>query len=145
MRGSPELCYFPFDLLVLTFWVHADAATDLTAAGVRGLLNSFAAVDATRAEVCSFAVFFVDMIFSFYSSRKVKRQEAGSADSRRNGSGKQLHLTGVRAPVLAYRLPPSETEPGVCVHKDASPLTVGHSQLLMKIEGVLFCLHTANW
>jgi hypothetical protein len=68
VRGSPELCYFPFGLLVLTFWVNADAATDLTAAGVRGLLNSFAAVDATRAEVCSFAGFFVDMIFSFYSS-----------------------------------------------------------------------------
>jgi len=81
--GSPELCYFPFGLLVLTFWVNADAATDLTAAGVRGLLNSFAAVDATRAEVCSFAGFFVDMIFSFYSSRKVERRESGPTDSRR--------------------------------------------------------------
>jgi hypothetical protein len=92
-----------FDLLLaLTFWVSADAATDLTAAGVRGLLNNFAAVEATRAEVCSFADFLEDMFFSFYSSRKVKRREAGSADSRRNGSGKQLHLTGVRAPVLAY-------------------------------------------
>lgn len=82
LRGSPELCYFPFGLLVLTFWVNADAATDLTAAGVRELLNSLAAVDATRAEVCSFAGFFVDMIFSFYSSRKVERRETGRADSR---------------------------------------------------------------
>ena len=62
-RGSVELCYLPLDLLALTFWVNADAATDLTAAGVRGSLNSFAAVDATRAEVCSCAGFFVAMIF----------------------------------------------------------------------------------
>jgi antitoxin HicB len=41
----------PLDLLALTFWVNADAATDLTAAGVRGLLNSFAAVDANGVAV----------------------------------------------------------------------------------------------
>ena len=35
------------------------AATDLTAADVRGLLNSFDAVDATRADVCSFVGFLV--------------------------------------------------------------------------------------
>lgn len=62
-KGKAEALYLPFDLLALDFWVRADAATDLTAAGVRGLLNSFAAVDATRAEVCSFAGFLEDMFF----------------------------------------------------------------------------------
>jgi hypothetical protein len=63
----------------------------------------------------------------------------------RHGSGKQLHLTGVRAPVLAHSLPASETEPGVCAHENASPSVVGHGQLLMKVEGVWACQHTANW
>jgi len=132
--GSPELCYFPFGLLVLTFWVNADAATDLTAAGVRGLLNSFAAVDATRAEVCSFAGFFVDMIFSFYSSRKVERRESGPTDSRRGWIRQK-----------AASDPDVSASAAVCAHEDASPTVVGHGQLLMKIEGVWACQHTANW
>ena len=41
----------------------ADAATDLTAADVRGLLNSFDAVEATRADVCSFVGFFVAIFY----------------------------------------------------------------------------------
>ena len=61
--GVTEVLYLPFDLLALTFWVNADAATDFTAAGVRGLLSSFAAVEATRAEVCSFAGFLEDINF----------------------------------------------------------------------------------
>lgn len=73
--------------------------------------------------------------FTFFSSRKVENGDQGLPISVRERSDKQLHLSWMRAPVLAYRLPPSETEPGVCVHKDASPLTVGHGQLLMKIEG----------
>ncbi len=60
--------YLPFDLLALAFWVSADAATDLTDAGVRGLLNNLAAVEATRAEVCSFVGFLEDMRFSGSSS-----------------------------------------------------------------------------
>ena len=56
--------YLPFDLLTPAFWVSADADTDLTGAGVRGLLNNLAAVEATRAEVCSFDGFLVDMRFS---------------------------------------------------------------------------------
>lgn len=58
-RGRND--HLPFDLLGLAFWVSVDAATDLTAAGVRGLLSNFAAVEATRAEVFSFAGFLVDM------------------------------------------------------------------------------------
>jgi hypothetical protein len=133
-----------FALVVPTFCVSADAATDFTAAGVRGLLNSLAAVDATRAEVCSFTVFLA-VIYYLFQFAESKNGDPGLPISVRERSDKQLHLSWMRAPVLAYRLPPSETEPGVCVHKDASPLTVGHSQLLMKIEGVLICLHTANW
>ena len=55
--------YLPFDLLALSFGVSADAATDLTAADVRWLLSSLAAVDATRAEVCSFVGFFVAIYY----------------------------------------------------------------------------------
>ena len=51
------------DLPALTFCVSADAATDLTAADVRGLLNSFDAVDATRADVCSLESFFVAIFY----------------------------------------------------------------------------------
>lgn len=137
--------YLPFDLLRLAFWVSADAATDLTGAGVRGLLNNLAAVEATRAEVCSFVGFLVDMGFSL--SVRGKRED-GSQDlliPARGGSGKQLHLIRMRAPVLAHSLPASEPEPGVCAHEDALPSVVGHGQLLMKVEGVLACQHTANW
>jgi hypothetical protein len=73
----------PFALLGLAFWVSADAATDLTDAGVRGLLNSLAAVDATRAEVCSFVGFLEDMGFSLSVRGKWERRESGPADSRR--------------------------------------------------------------
>lgn len=47
--------------LVFVFgrWVSAEAATDFTAAGVSGLLKSFDAFDATRAEVCSLEGFLV--------------------------------------------------------------------------------------
>ena len=58
-RALPGDGYLLFALVVPAFCVNADAATDFTAAGVRGLLNSLAAVDATRAEVCSFTVFLV--------------------------------------------------------------------------------------
>ena len=34
-------------------WLSAEAATDFTAAGVLGLLKSFDAFEATRADVCS--------------------------------------------------------------------------------------------
>lgn len=73
VRGGnvTEAPYLPFALLALPFWVNADAATDLTAAGVRGLLNSFAAVEATRAEVCSLAVFLEDMCFPITVRGKV--------------------------------------------------------------------------
>ena len=47
---------------LLPRWVRADAATDFTAADDFGLLNSFAALDATRAEVCSLLGFFVAMV-----------------------------------------------------------------------------------
>lgn len=66
-----EVRYLPLALLVLPFWVNAEAATDFTAAGVRGLLNSLAAVDATRAEVCSLAVFLEDMCFPLTVRGKV--------------------------------------------------------------------------
>ena len=91
-NGSTELCYLPLDLLALTFWVNADAATDLTAAGVRGLLNSFAAVDATRAEVCSFVGFFVDMIFPLTVRGKWKDGKQVLLIPVGDGSGKKLHL-----------------------------------------------------
>ena len=74
--------YLPFDLLGLTFWVRADAATDLTAAGVRGLLNNLAAVEATRAEVCSLVGFLEDIAFSLSVRGKIERRELGPADSR---------------------------------------------------------------
>jgi hypothetical protein len=74
--------YLPFDLLGLAFWVSADAATDLTDAGVRGLLNNLAAVDATRAEVCSFVGFLEDMGFSLSVRGWRERRESGPADSR---------------------------------------------------------------
>ncbi len=74
--------YLPFDLRGLTFWVSADAATDLTDAGVRGLLNNLAAVEATRAEVCSFVGFLEDIGFSLSVRGKRERRESGPADSR---------------------------------------------------------------
>ena len=58
-RGTNN--HLPLVLLGPAFWVSAEAATDFTAAGVRGLLNSLAAVEATRAEVCSFVGFFEGM------------------------------------------------------------------------------------
>ena len=129
--------YLPFALLELAFWVSADAATDLTDAGVRGLLNSLAAVDATRAEVCSFVGFLEDIGFSL--SVRGKRGDGSQVllGPVRDGSGKQLHLTRMRSPVLAHSLPASEPEPGVCAHEDALPSVVGHGQLLMKVEGGL--------
>ena len=51
--------YLPLGLLEPTFWVSAEAATDFTAAGVRGLLSSLEAVVATRAEVVSLVDCFV--------------------------------------------------------------------------------------
>jgi hypothetical protein len=42
-----------FHFFLLGACVKAEAATDLTAAGVLGLLSSFDAVDATDLEVCS--------------------------------------------------------------------------------------------
>lgn len=74
--------YLPFDLLGLAFWVSADAATDLTDADVRGLLNNLAAFDATRAEVCSFVGFLEDMRFSLSVRGKRERRESGPTDSR---------------------------------------------------------------
>ena len=74
--------YLPFDLLALACWVNADAATDLTDAGVRGLLNNLAAVEATRAEVCSFVGFLEDMRFSLSVRGKRERRESGPTDSR---------------------------------------------------------------
>jgi hypothetical protein len=44
---------------VLGRWVSAEAATDFTAAGVFGLLKSFDAFEATRADVCSLEGFLV--------------------------------------------------------------------------------------
>ena len=61
--------YLPFDLLALAFWVKADAATDLTAADVRGLLSNLVAVDATPADVFSFVGVLEGMVFPI-SSRK---------------------------------------------------------------------------
>jgi len=74
--------YLPFDLLELAFWVSADAATDLTDAGVRGLLNNLAAVEATRAEVCSFVGFLEDIGFSLSVRGKRERRESAPAESR---------------------------------------------------------------
>ncbi len=74
--------YLPFDLLELAFWVSADAATDLTDAGVRGLLNNLAAVEATRAEVCSFLGFLEDIGFSLSVRGKRERRLSGPTDSR---------------------------------------------------------------
>jgi hypothetical protein len=88
-----EVLYLPFDLLALAFWVSADAATDLTAAGVRGLLNSLAAVDATRAEVCSFVGFLEDMDFPYQFAERGKDGSQVLLSPVRDGSGKQLHLT----------------------------------------------------
>jgi len=137
--------YLPFDLLALAFWVKADAATDLTAADVRGLLSNLAAVEATRADVCSFVGFLEDMVFPYQFAERGKDGSQVLLIPVRDGSGKQLHLTRMRAPVLAHSLPASEPEPGVCAHEDALPSVVGHSQLLMKVEGVWACQHTANW
>jgi hypothetical protein len=88
-----EVLYLPFDLLARTFWVRADAATDLTAAGVRGLLKSFAAVDATRAEVCSFAGFLEDMLFPLTVHGRMKDGNQVLLIPVVDGSGKKLQLT----------------------------------------------------
>jgi len=143
LGGSND--YLPFALLALAFWVNADAATDLTDAGVRGLLNNLAAVEATRAEVCSFVGFLEDMRFSLSVHERGKDGTQVILIPVWDGSDKQLHLTRMRAPVVAYSLPASEPEPGVCAHEHALPSVVGHSQLLMKVEGVWACQHTANW
>ena len=66
------MLYLRFALLAATFCVNAEAATDFTAGGVLGLLNSLAAVEATRAEVCSFTVFLEDMLFPLSVRGKVK-------------------------------------------------------------------------
>lgn len=79
-RGRND--YLPFDLLARAFWVSADAATDLTDAGVRGLLNNLAAVEATRAEVCSFVGFLEDIGFSLSVRGKRERRVSGPTDSR---------------------------------------------------------------
>ena len=42
-------------------WVNADPATDFAAGVLFGLLNTFAAVDATFGDVCSLDFFVVDM------------------------------------------------------------------------------------
>jgi hypothetical protein len=60
--------------LPLGRWVSAEAATDFTAAAVLGLLNSFDAVGATRADVCSLEIFLVAKINSFQISISRKRQ-----------------------------------------------------------------------
>lgn len=65
--------YLPFDFPPGRC-VSAEAATDLTAAGVLGLLNSLDAVEATRAEVCSLGVFLVAKMDTFQSSRARKWQ-----------------------------------------------------------------------
>jgi len=70
-------CYF-FDLLAAGRWVSADAATDFTEAGVLGLLNSLDAVDATRAEVCSFDGFLEAMVVSLSQLQCGKRAGASS-------------------------------------------------------------------
>lgn len=54
----------PFGL-VLGRWVRAEAATAFTRPGVLGLLNSFEASEATRAEVCSLGVFLLAMMDTF--------------------------------------------------------------------------------
>ena len=61
------------------------------------------------------------------------------------GLAQKKNAARMRAPVLAHSLPASEPEPGVCAHEDALPSVVGHGQLLMKVEGVWACQHTANW
>lgn len=106
---------------------------------MRGLLNNLAAVDATRADVCSFVAFLEDIGFSF--SIRGKREDGSQflLIPVWDGSNEQLHLTRMRAPVLAYSFPASESEPGVCAHKNALPSVVGHGQLLMKVEGVWAC------
>ena len=57
--GLKAKCGYFLLWLRFAFCVKTEAATERTAAGVLGLLNSFAAVDATRADVCSLAVFLV--------------------------------------------------------------------------------------
>ena len=80
-RALPGYGYLLFALVVPTFCVSADAATDFTAAGVRGLLNSLAAVDATRAEVCSFTVFLA-VIYYLFQFAESKKRRSGLADLR---------------------------------------------------------------
>jgi hypothetical protein len=55
-------------------WVSADAATDFTDTGVLGLLNSLEAVDATRAEVCSFEGFLDAIEISLSGLQRGKEQ-----------------------------------------------------------------------
>lgn len=83
--GSRRCCWRhrPFDL-TLGRWVNAEAATDFTAAGVFGLLSSFDAVDATRAEVCSFGVFLVAMMDS-YQVMRIEAADATAVTSARTG------------------------------------------------------------
>jgi hypothetical protein len=109
-------------------WVSAEAATDFTAAGVLGLLNSFDAVEATRADVCSVGVFLVAKVSTFQvhvrrsSRRPVRRRTPAGARS-----GEQLHLTGMRTPVLTNVLPASIPEADVGPHKNVLPAGEGHA------------------
>ena len=48
-------------LRLFAAWVNADPATDFAAGVLFGLLNTFAAVDATFGNVCSLDFFAVDM------------------------------------------------------------------------------------
>ena len=48
-------------LRLFAAWVNADPATDFAAGVLFGLLNTFAAVDATFGDVCSLDFFVVDM------------------------------------------------------------------------------------
>lgn len=67
--------------LVLGRWVNAEAATDFTAAGVFGLLNSFDAFEATRAEVCSLGGFLLAMMDT--SQFRVQGRSRRPADAGR--------------------------------------------------------------
>ena len=60
----------------------------MTAADVRGLLNSFDAVDATRADVCSFVGFFVAIFYLVkFTVIEIAATELGSVPAT-DGSGK---------------------------------------------------------
>lgn len=116
--------------------MRAEAATDLTDAGVLGLLNSLEAVEATRADVCSLEGFLEAILVSLSQLQwgEEGRNLAHEIPAAK-GSDEKFHLTWVRAPVLAHMFLPAESEAEICAYKNVLPTGVGHANSFRRLKG----------